>query len=279
MKRYGPPLALLVAAVGVWELVVRVRDVPDYLFPAPTAVASAFRLGRPPARERDLGDRTRGPARVRGLPSPSRSRIAILIHFSRAAPARATADPRALADGADGAARPDSRDRVRVRAGTEADRRRRRLLLPDRRQRRRRPAFDRRRARADDADARREPRSRSSAASSFPARCRRSSPARASPRPMPRSARSSASGPARRRGSGSSCCSRSRRSTRRASSPPSSFSRRSRSPSTGSSRSPSVCSSPGTGRSSMVRRLIGRRARGGSPARSRRCRRAAARAR
>jgi putative hydroxymethylpyrimidine transport system permease protein len=43
VKRYGPPFALLVAAVGVWELVVRVRDVPDYLFPAPTAVASAFR--------------------------------------------------------------------------------------------------------------------------------------------------------------------------------------------------------------------------------------------
>ena len=76
-----------------------------------------------------------------------------------------------------------------------------------------------------------------------------------SPRPMPRSARSSANGPARRRGSGSSCCSRSRRSTPRASSQPSSFSRRSRSPSTGSSHSPSVCSSPGTGRSSMVRRL------------------------
>jgi putative hydroxymethylpyrimidine transport system permease protein len=42
LKRFGPPLALLVAAVGVWELVVRVRDVPDYLFPAPTAVAGAF---------------------------------------------------------------------------------------------------------------------------------------------------------------------------------------------------------------------------------------------
>jgi putative hydroxymethylpyrimidine transport system permease protein len=42
VRRFAPPLALLVAAVGAWELVVRVRDVPDYLFPAPTAVAKAF---------------------------------------------------------------------------------------------------------------------------------------------------------------------------------------------------------------------------------------------
>ena len=42
MKRYAPSLALLALAVGVWEVVVRVRNVPDYLFPAPTAVASAF---------------------------------------------------------------------------------------------------------------------------------------------------------------------------------------------------------------------------------------------
>jgi len=42
VKRYAPSLALLALAVGVWEVVVRVRNVPDYLFPAPTAVASAF---------------------------------------------------------------------------------------------------------------------------------------------------------------------------------------------------------------------------------------------
>jgi putative hydroxymethylpyrimidine transport system permease protein len=41
MRRLWPPLALLAAAVGVWELVVRAADVPDYLFPAPSAVASA----------------------------------------------------------------------------------------------------------------------------------------------------------------------------------------------------------------------------------------------
>lgn len=42
MKRVWPPLLLLAAAVGVWELVVRTAGVPDYLFPAPTAVASAL---------------------------------------------------------------------------------------------------------------------------------------------------------------------------------------------------------------------------------------------
>jgi putative hydroxymethylpyrimidine transport system permease protein len=42
MSRTWPPLALLAAAVGIWELVVRAAHVPDYLFPAPTAVASSF---------------------------------------------------------------------------------------------------------------------------------------------------------------------------------------------------------------------------------------------
>jgi len=42
VKRYAPSLSLLALAVGVWEVVVRVRNVPDYLFPAPSAVASAF---------------------------------------------------------------------------------------------------------------------------------------------------------------------------------------------------------------------------------------------
>ncbi|MGZ8715783.1 MAG: ABC transporter permease [Gaiellaceae bacterium] len=36
------PLTLLAAAVGVWELVVRAAQVPDYLFPAPSAIASAL---------------------------------------------------------------------------------------------------------------------------------------------------------------------------------------------------------------------------------------------
>jgi putative hydroxymethylpyrimidine transport system permease protein len=42
MKRAWPPLLLLAAAVGAWELVVRAAQVPDYLFPAPSAVASSF---------------------------------------------------------------------------------------------------------------------------------------------------------------------------------------------------------------------------------------------
>jgi putative hydroxymethylpyrimidine transport system permease protein len=42
MRRLGPPLVLLAAAVGVWELVVRASGTPDYLFPAPSAVASSL---------------------------------------------------------------------------------------------------------------------------------------------------------------------------------------------------------------------------------------------
>src|SRR5439155_5856323 len=42
VRRLWPPLLLLAAAVGLWELVVRAANVPDYLFPAPTAVASSL---------------------------------------------------------------------------------------------------------------------------------------------------------------------------------------------------------------------------------------------
>lgn len=42
MRRTWPPLALLAAAVGFWELVVRAGHVPDYVFPAPTTVASSL---------------------------------------------------------------------------------------------------------------------------------------------------------------------------------------------------------------------------------------------
>ena len=42
MRRAWPPLVLLAAAVGLWQLVVRAAAVPDYLFPAPSAVASAL---------------------------------------------------------------------------------------------------------------------------------------------------------------------------------------------------------------------------------------------
>ena len=42
MRRVLPPLLLLAAAVGLWELVIWAANVPDYLFPAPTAVASSL---------------------------------------------------------------------------------------------------------------------------------------------------------------------------------------------------------------------------------------------
>jgi putative hydroxymethylpyrimidine transport system permease protein len=42
MKRWWPPLLVLAAAVGVWELVVWAAEVPDYVFPAPSAVVAAL---------------------------------------------------------------------------------------------------------------------------------------------------------------------------------------------------------------------------------------------
>jgi putative hydroxymethylpyrimidine transport system permease protein len=41
-RRYGPSALLVVAAVGLWELLVRALDVPEYLWPAPSAIARAF---------------------------------------------------------------------------------------------------------------------------------------------------------------------------------------------------------------------------------------------
>jgi putative hydroxymethylpyrimidine transport system permease protein len=42
MRRILPPLLLLAAAVGLWELIVRAFDVQDYVFPAPSAVATSL---------------------------------------------------------------------------------------------------------------------------------------------------------------------------------------------------------------------------------------------
>jgi putative hydroxymethylpyrimidine transport system permease protein len=42
MSRVWPPLTLLALAVALWEVIVRVAHVPDYLFPAPSAVASSL---------------------------------------------------------------------------------------------------------------------------------------------------------------------------------------------------------------------------------------------
>src|SRR5262249_18083958 len=41
-RAYAPPLVLVVAAIGLWELLIRVLDVPEYLFPPPSAIAHAF---------------------------------------------------------------------------------------------------------------------------------------------------------------------------------------------------------------------------------------------
>jgi NitT/TauT family transport system permease protein len=42
LNSYGFPLSMLVAAIGLWEIVVRVGGIPSYLLPAPTAIAQAF---------------------------------------------------------------------------------------------------------------------------------------------------------------------------------------------------------------------------------------------
>jgi putative hydroxymethylpyrimidine transport system permease protein len=83
VRRWWPPLTLLAAAVGVWELVVRAAHVPDYLFPAPSAVATALGDGAGPLaratlvtlREIVLGYLL---AVAVGLA------LAVLIHFSSA---------------------------------------------------------------------------------------------------------------------------------------------------------------------------------------------------
>jgi putative hydroxymethylpyrimidine transport system permease protein len=42
VRRAWPPLLVLAAAVGIWQVVVEAEGVPDYLFPAPSAVASSL---------------------------------------------------------------------------------------------------------------------------------------------------------------------------------------------------------------------------------------------
>ena len=42
MRRYGPALALVAAGIAVWEAAIRLLRVPDYLLPAPSAVAADF---------------------------------------------------------------------------------------------------------------------------------------------------------------------------------------------------------------------------------------------
>jgi putative hydroxymethylpyrimidine transport system permease protein len=81
MRRVWPPLLLLAAAVGLWELVVQAANVPDYLFPAPTAVASSLANDR-----RLLGSATLVTVReiVLGylLAVTCALVIAVVLHFS-----------------------------------------------------------------------------------------------------------------------------------------------------------------------------------------------------
>jgi NitT/TauT family transport system permease protein len=42
MRRWAPPLTAVVGAVIVWEIAVRLFAIPEYLLPAPSAVASAL---------------------------------------------------------------------------------------------------------------------------------------------------------------------------------------------------------------------------------------------
>jgi putative hydroxymethylpyrimidine transport system permease protein len=42
VKRWLPPLLLVAAGIVLWELIVRATGTPEYIFPTPWAVASAF---------------------------------------------------------------------------------------------------------------------------------------------------------------------------------------------------------------------------------------------
>jgi putative hydroxymethylpyrimidine transport system permease protein len=82
VKRWLPSLALLAALVGIWQLVVWAADVPDYLFPAPSAVGAALRDDAGV-----LGDATAVTARemILGflLAVAVGLALAVVLHFSR----------------------------------------------------------------------------------------------------------------------------------------------------------------------------------------------------
>src|SRR5215469_6252817 len=40
LRHYGPPTLIMVAALGLWELVVRLAHIPGYLLPAPSQIAA-----------------------------------------------------------------------------------------------------------------------------------------------------------------------------------------------------------------------------------------------
>ncbi len=42
LKTYAPPVVVVVLAIGLWELLCRVLDVPDYLWPTPSLVVATL---------------------------------------------------------------------------------------------------------------------------------------------------------------------------------------------------------------------------------------------
>ena len=47
LKRYGPAIVIIVAGIGLWELIIRLAHVPEYLIPAPSQVAADMRSDWP----------------------------------------------------------------------------------------------------------------------------------------------------------------------------------------------------------------------------------------
>ena len=41
--KFGPAIALVAICIGLWELLIRVLDVPEYLWPAPSLIAATLR--------------------------------------------------------------------------------------------------------------------------------------------------------------------------------------------------------------------------------------------
>ena len=171
MRKWLPPLLLLLALIGLWELVVRAADVQDYLFPAPSAVAAALRddagvlwdATLVTAREMLLGYLLAvavglGFAVALHFSTVLRRALLPLLVVSQTVPTVVLAPILAILLG--------------YGIGPEAGRRRDRLLLPDRRERGGRAARDRPGADPDDEDAARDALGQSSAASSFRGRSR-----------------------------------------------------------------------------------------------------------
>jgi putative hydroxymethylpyrimidine transport system permease protein len=47
IKRYGPAILITIAGIALWELIIRLAHVPEYLIPAPSAVAADMKTDWP----------------------------------------------------------------------------------------------------------------------------------------------------------------------------------------------------------------------------------------